>query len=136
VGDWDTFYDAATKYAEAFGRKRTGTLPAIGREAWARLPDLKPGAKEDFSSARFRLTHIMEQAAHARRQLGRLGEDQDEGSFKRPPFPGNRTALRPMHSVRTRLWHGQSAGWPPSETTPTAISRKFVAEEISSPETA
>jgi uncharacterized Zn finger protein len=73
-GDWDTFYDAATKYAEAFGRKGLARYRQLAEEAWARLPDLKPGAKEDFSSARFRLTHIMEQAAYAGGNLDALAK--------------------------------------------------------------
>ncbi len=71
-GDWDVFHDSATKYADAFGRKGLARYRQLAEEAWALLADLKPGAKEDFSSARFRLTHIMEQAAHAGGNLDAL----------------------------------------------------------------
>jgi len=71
-GDGDVFYGAVEKYATVLGEKGRARYRALAKELWNRLPALKPGAKEDFTNARFHLTHIMEQLARAEGSLDAL----------------------------------------------------------------
>ena len=71
-GDWDVFYGAVEKYAAVLGDKGRARYRALAEERWNRLPALEPGVKEDFTNARFHLTHIMEQLARAESNLDAL----------------------------------------------------------------
>ena len=71
-GDWDVFYGAVEKYAAVLGEKGRARYRALAEELWNRLPALGPGAKDDFTNARFQLTHVMEQLARAEGDLDSL----------------------------------------------------------------
>ena len=71
-GDWDVFRGVVEKYAAVLGERGRARYRALAEELWNRLPALGPGAKEDFTSARFHLTHVMEQRARAEGNLDAL----------------------------------------------------------------
>ena len=60
---WDVFYHAAETYAEVLGARGLATYRRLAEAEWKKLPALKPGAREDYDSNRFRLTSIMEALA-------------------------------------------------------------------------
>ncbi len=63
TSDWDVFYGAVETYAGVLGEKGLALYRARAEAAWKSLPKLKPGAREELSSQRFRITSIMESLA-------------------------------------------------------------------------
>jgi Family of unknown function (DUF6880) len=61
--DWETFFGASETYAGVLGKKGLARYRELADAEWERLPALKPGEKEDYSSKRFRLTSLMENLA-------------------------------------------------------------------------
>jgi uncharacterized Zn finger protein len=58
--DWETFLSASQAYADVLGKRGLARYRALAEAAWARVPALAPGEKEDYSNKRFRLTSMME----------------------------------------------------------------------------
>ncbi len=61
--DWETFLGAAQEYADVMGKRGLARYRALAAAAWAQVPALAPGNKEDYSGKRFRLTSMMEALA-------------------------------------------------------------------------
>lgn len=61
--DDETFLGAAEIYADVLGKPGLAKYRALAEAEWARLPALKPGEQEDYSSKRFRITNLMESLA-------------------------------------------------------------------------
>ena len=59
-GAFDVFYGAAATYANVLGKEGLARYRQLAETEWARLPALKSGQREDWSSERFHLTSIME----------------------------------------------------------------------------
>lgn len=60
---WETFLGAAQTYADVLGKKGLARYRELAESAWARVPALGPGEKEDYSKPRFRVTRMMETLA-------------------------------------------------------------------------
>lgn len=58
--DGETFLSAAQAYAGVLGKPGLARYRALAEAAWARVPALAPGDKEDYSGKRFRLSSLME----------------------------------------------------------------------------
>jgi uncharacterized Zn finger protein len=68
-GDWDTFRDAAEKYAAVLGDAGLRHYRKLAEAQWASIPPLAPGEDDpDRYGQRFRITSIME-------SLARQGDD-------------------------------------------------------------
>lgn len=62
--DWETFYDAAEKYAEILGKKGLAIYQKLAEQEWIKVPALAPGQEDDRAyRKRFRITNIMETLA-------------------------------------------------------------------------
>ncbi len=60
---FDTFYDAGKTYASVLGTEGLARHRELLESAWARLPALKPGSREDRYGKRHALTRMMEALA-------------------------------------------------------------------------
>lgn len=60
---FDTFYDAARTYASVLGPEGIARYRELLEAAWARVPELKPGSREDRYGKRFPITRMMEALA-------------------------------------------------------------------------
>lgn len=69
--DWETFYGAATTYADVLGEGGLAVFRKLAEEVWARVPAIEPGQDREHSTFRFNITHIMESLAE---QSGDLDE--------------------------------------------------------------
>lgn len=69
--DWDTFHDAAERYARVLGMKGMAAYRALAQAEWDRLPSRAAGGREgaDHDHRRWRITQIMEALA---RRTGRV----------------------------------------------------------------
>ena len=63
--EWETFLGAAADYADVLGPEGLAAYRALAEEAWARVPERSSADERDFSSFRWRITHIMEALARA-----------------------------------------------------------------------
>ncbi|MEO7936377.1 MAG: DUF6880 family protein [Dokdonella sp.] len=62
--EWDSFFDAATHYADVFGKKGLAVYRQLAEAEWAKVPTLRPGNRDSEKYAhRFRITQIMETLA-------------------------------------------------------------------------
>jgi uncharacterized Zn finger protein len=61
--EWDTFFDAAQTYADVLGDEGLAVYRRLAEEVWAGMRALAPGEREDYSTRRFRISHIMESLA-------------------------------------------------------------------------
>ncbi|MBM3148165.1 MAG: SWIM zinc finger family protein, partial [Actinobacteria bacterium] len=61
--EWETFYDAAQTYADVLGDEGLAAYRRLAEEVWAGTRALAPGEREDYSTRRFRISHIMESLA-------------------------------------------------------------------------
>lgn len=57
--EWETFLGAAEDYADGLGPEGLAAYRALAEEAWARVPVRTAEDERDFSTFRFRITHIM-----------------------------------------------------------------------------
>ncbi len=63
---WDTFYGAASTYADVLGEKGLAVYRQLAEAEWARVPALRAGQKDpEEYGRRFRITSIMESLARA-----------------------------------------------------------------------
>src|SRR5690606_32058727 len=69
---FDTFFNAAATYADILGTEGLATYRHLAEVEWAKLPAVAPGARDDYDSARFRVTAIMEALARAAGDLEAL----------------------------------------------------------------
>ena len=69
--DWETFYGAATTYADVLGEGGLAVFRKLAEEVWARVPAIEPGHDREHSTFRFNITHIMGSLAE---QSGDLDE--------------------------------------------------------------
>ena len=62
--EWDTFFDAAAKYARVLGKEGLAVYRKLAEAEWARVPAPEPGRDDpEKYGKRFRITHIMETLA-------------------------------------------------------------------------
>lgn len=61
--EWETFYGAAAIYADILGERGLAAYRRRAEEVWARIAAIGPGEKEEHSTFRFNITHIMETLA-------------------------------------------------------------------------
>lgn len=62
--EWDSFFDAATHYADVFGKKGLAVYRQLAEAEWTKVPNLRPGSRNSEKYAnRFRITQIMETLA-------------------------------------------------------------------------
>ena len=62
--EWDTFFDAAEKYAGVLGKQGLAVYRKLAEAEWASVPALEPGRDDpERYRKRFRITHIMETLA-------------------------------------------------------------------------
>ena len=63
--EWDTFFGAIERYADVLGESGIARYRELAEAAWAGKPELAPGDRDAWSSARYRLSRIMEDLARA-----------------------------------------------------------------------
>ena len=63
--EWETFYGAVADYSDVLGPEGLAVYRNLADEAWERVPERTEDDERDFSSFRFRITHIMEALARA-----------------------------------------------------------------------
>lgn len=63
--EWETFYGAVADYSDVLGPEGLAVYRNLADEAWGRVPERTEDDERDFSSFRFRITHIMEALARA-----------------------------------------------------------------------
>lgn len=62
--DWDTFHDAAAKYAKVLGAKGLAAYRKLAAAEWAKVPSLTANQRDtEKNSKRYSITHIMEALA-------------------------------------------------------------------------
>jgi uncharacterized Zn finger protein len=62
--EWETFFDAAAKYARVLGKEGLAVYRKLAEAEWARVPALEPGRDDpEKHGKRFRITRIMETLA-------------------------------------------------------------------------
>ena len=72
--EYDTFYNAVLTYADILGKEGVDVYRQLAQDRWNSLPSLNPGDKDDWSSERFHLTHIMEVLAEQEKDVEKLVE--------------------------------------------------------------
>jgi uncharacterized Zn finger protein len=63
--EWETFLGAAADYEDVLGPAGLAAYCDLAEETWARVPARTAADARDFSTFRWRITHIMETLAHA-----------------------------------------------------------------------